>query len=85
MATIAAICAALTRIGFSTQTATFLTDVQGFDSLNKFKVLTDDEVDRVGSVLRKPGGTIMRDGNQVTTLEYCATPIPHYSFSNTVL
>ena len=65
-AAIAAIRAALGRIGFSIESAEFLTNVQGFNTLEKFMVLTDDEVDHLGSVLRKPGGTIQQGPNRVT-------------------
>ena len=65
MAAVNAIRAALVRIGFSVPSAEFLTNVQGFDTMDKFKVLTDDEVDHLESILRKPGGTIQRQGVDV--------------------
>ena len=54
------------RKSFTSSIVRFLTDVQGFNTLNKFKVLTDDEVDHLGLVLRKPGGMIQRQGQEVT-------------------
>ena len=71
MAAANAIRTALGRVGFSPPSVAFLTDEQGFNTLNKFKVLTNDEVDHLGSVLRKPGGTVERNGVQV----------PHPGFS----
>jgi hypothetical protein len=54
----AAIRSALTRLGFSNQAATFINEDQEMDDLDEFALLTDDEVENMCKVVRKPGGTI---------------------------
>ena len=49
---------ALTRLGFSNQAATYITDVQQLDNLEEFRILTDSEVEDLCKTIRKPGGTI---------------------------
>lgn len=58
MAELAALRTALQRIGFSDQASAAITDAQGMDSLDEFRVLTDDEVEDLCKVVRRPGGTI---------------------------
>jgi len=57
-ANVAAIRAALQRIGFNQEASTFITTDQGLNNLEEFKILTDDEVDNLCRVTCKPGGTI---------------------------
>ena len=45
MADVVALRAALTRLGFSAKGAGFITDNQGLDTLDEFKVLTIDEIE----------------------------------------
>jgi hypothetical protein len=59
---------ALQRIGLTNAASEYLTDEQGMDNLNEFRILTDDEVETLCKVLRRPGGTI---GNP---------PVPHPGF-----
>jgi hypothetical protein len=58
MANQAAIRTALTWLGFSNQAATFITDAQELNDLDEYALLTDDEVENLCKVIRKPGGTI---------------------------
>ena len=51
----AAIQAALSRIGFTAVAALSITDTQGYDTLNEISVLTDDEVENLCRVVRRPG------------------------------
>ena len=39
---VVALCAALTRLGFSVKGAGFINDDQGLDTLDELKVLTND-------------------------------------------
>ena len=48
-------------IGFTQEQATFLTNQQGLDSLASHGHLTDKDVDNLGQVFGKPGGTVERD------------------------
>jgi hypothetical protein len=48
----------MTRIGFSDPAAQALVDEQGMDTLDEIKLLTDDEVESLCKVIRRPGGTI---------------------------
>jgi len=48
---------ALGRMGFAQATINFMTIDQGMDSLAEFQILTDDEVESLCKVLRRPGGT----------------------------
>ena len=58
MADVVALCTALTRLGFSAKGAGFITDDQGLDTLDELKVLTNDEIESLSKVVRRPGGTI---------------------------
>jgi len=48
---------ALAQMGFAQPTINYMTTRQGMDSLEEFKILTDDEVESLCKVLRRPGGT----------------------------
>jgi hypothetical protein len=72
MADIAALRTALRRMGLSQDAAEYLTDTQGMDTLAEFRILTDDEVETLCKVLRRPGGTT---GNP---------PVPHPGFAVSV-
>ena len=58
MADVVALCAALTRFGFSAKAAGFITGDQGLDTLDELKVLTKDEIESLCKVVRRPGGTV---------------------------
>lgn len=58
MAAVAAIRAALGRLGFTANAAQFITDQQGLDDLDEFAILTDAEVESLCKVVRHPGGTV---------------------------
>ena len=58
MAAIAAIRTVLGRLGFTGVAQTFITDAQGLDTLEEFRILTDSEVESLVKVIRRPGGTI---------------------------
>ena len=49
---------ALARMGFTQPTINYMTMRQGMDSLEEFKILTDDEVKSLCKVFRRPRGTI---------------------------
>jgi hypothetical protein len=48
----------LQRMGLSATASVAITEEQGLDSLNEIKLLTDDEVESLCKVVRRPGGTI---------------------------
>ncbi|KAI2500398.1 hypothetical protein MHU86_14069 [Fragilaria crotonensis] len=48
----------MTRIGFSEAAAQALVEEQGIDSLEEVKLLSDDEIQSLCKVIRRPGGTI---------------------------
>ncbi len=48
----------MTRIGFSEAAAQALVEEQGMDSLEEVKLLSDDEIQSLCKVIRRPGGTI---------------------------
>ena len=58
MADVVALRADLMRLGFSTKGAGFITYDQGLDKLDEFKVLTNDEIESLCKIVRRPGGTI---------------------------
>ena len=48
----------MTRIGFSELAAQALVEEQGMDDLQEIKLLSDDEIESLIKVIRRPGGTI---------------------------
>ena len=48
----------MTRIGFSELAAQALVEEQGMDDLQEIKLLSDDELESLIKVIRRPGGTI---------------------------
>ena len=58
MADVVALCAALTRLGISAKGSGFITNNQGLDTLDELKVLTNDEIESLCKIVRRPGGTI---------------------------
>jgi len=58
MAAVNAIRTMLHRLGFSQAAAQVIVDEQGLDSLAEIQLLTDDEVESLCRVIRRPGGTI---------------------------
>ncbi len=63
MADVVALRTALTRLGFTNDAAVYITGTQGFDNLDEFKLLDDDEVTNLCKVVRRPGGTLPADDN----------------------
>ena len=63
MADVVALCAALTCLGFSAKAARFITYNQGLDTLDELKVLTNDEIESLCKVVRRPGGTVPNPNN----------------------
>jgi ribosomal protein S13 len=58
MAAINAMRTMLQRIGLSAAASQVIVDEQGLDSLNEIKLLTDDEIESLCKVVRRPGGTV---------------------------
>ena len=50
--------AVMTRLGFSQAAAQAIVDEQGLKSLGEVQLMTDDEVESLCKVLRRPGGTV---------------------------
>jgi hypothetical protein len=48
----------MVRIGFTVEAAQALVEEQGMDSLDEIKLLTDDEIESLCKVIRRPGGMI---------------------------
>jgi hypothetical protein len=57
-ANLAALHAALTRVGFTAAVATNITDVENIDSLDELKLLSSDDVETLCKMLRNPGGMV---------------------------
>ena len=72
MADVVALRSALTRLGFLVEAAGFITDEQGLEKLDELKVLTNDDIESLCKVVRRPGGTVpnpnARDPGQPATL-----------------
>lgn len=58
MAALNAMRTMLQRIGLTPAAAQVIVDEQGLDSLDEIKLLTDDEIESLCKVVRRPGGTI---------------------------
>jgi hypothetical protein len=58
MAALNAMRTMLQRIGFSAAVSHVLVDKQGMDTLAEIQLLSDDEVESLCRVIRRPGGTI---------------------------
>ena len=58
MAHVIALRTMLERLGFSAPAALYITNDQGMNKLSEFTLLTDDEVENLCKVVRRPGGTI---------------------------
>ena len=65
----AGIQAALQRLGFSIDASISITEDQGLDSLEELAYMTDDKVENLCKVLRRPGGTIPNPAG--------GNPLPH--------
>ena len=63
--TVAQIRAALTRMGFSAAAAAVATGREGMNTLEEYFILTDEEVESLCRVIRKPGGD---EGGEVVAL-----------------
>ena len=55
MADVIALCAALTQMGFGPACVTFITDTQGMNNLEEFRLLDDDAVQTLCKAIRRPG------------------------------
>ena len=66
--------AAMTRIGFSEVAAQALVEEQGMDTLEEIKLLTDDEIESLCKVIRRPGGTIPQPAGAVAGAAAIANP-----------
>ena len=51
-----ALRSAYVRIGFSTESALVITDSQGIDCMEEFKIITDGDIDNMCKVIRRTGG-----------------------------
>jgi hypothetical protein len=58
MAALNAMRTMLQRIGFSAAASQVLVDEQGMDTLAEIQLLTDDEIENLCKVVRRPGGTV---------------------------
>ena len=58
MAAVTAIRTALGYLGFTGAAQIFITDAQGLNTLEEFRILTDSKVESLVKVIRRPGGTI---------------------------
>ena len=58
MADIVEIFAALMRLELLAKAAGFITDDQGLETLDEMKVLTNDEIESLCKLVRRPGGTV---------------------------
>ena len=80
MADVVALCAALTRLGFSANSDGFITDGHGLDTLDELKVLTNDEIESLCKVVWRPGGTVPNtnagDPGQPATLSNPGEQVP---------
>jgi len=54
-----------TRLGFTQEAATSIVDVQGIDSLEELRILSDSDVENLCKVVRRPGGTLIAGGEEV--------------------
>ena len=58
MAAVHAMRTMLTRIGLSIAASQVIVEEQGMDTLDEIKLLTDDEIESLCKVVRRPGGTV---------------------------
>ena len=58
MAAVNAMRTMLNRIGFTIAASQVIVDEQGLDSLEEIRLLTDDEIENLCKVIRRPGGQI---------------------------
>ena len=61
MATAVLFRAALQRLSFTNDAATYIVDTQGFDAVDDYKILTDAEADNICKITRRPGGVDAND------------------------
>ena len=65
MAATVAIRAALQRLGFTNEAQTSIINTQDIDTIAELSILTDSEVESLCKVLRRPGGMVQVNGNEV--------------------
>ena len=65
MAATVAIRAALQRLGFTNEAQTSITNSQDIDTIAELSILTDSEAESLCKVLRRPGGMVQVNGNEV--------------------
>ena len=78
MAELVALCAALTRMGFSPAVASSITDMQGMNDLEEFLLMDDEGVGTLCKAIHRPGGQIPNPAFAVarTAAAAAATGIP---------
>ena len=58
MADVVALSADLTPLGLLAKAAGFITNYQGLNTFDELKVLTNDEIESLCKVVRRPGETV---------------------------
>ena len=80
MSDVVALCASLTRLGFSAKADGVITNDQGLDTSDELKVLTNDEIESLCKVVWRPGGTVPNpnagDPGQPATLSNPGEQVP---------
>ncbi|KAI2507210.1 hypothetical protein MHU86_7167 [Fragilaria crotonensis] len=61
--------ATMTRIGFTEAAAQALVEEQGIDSLDEVRLMTDEEIESLCKVLRRPGGMVPGAGQGAAQVE----------------
>jgi hypothetical protein len=75
MAALAAMRTMFNRLGFTVAASQVIVDEQGLDTLDEIKLLTDDEIENLCKVLRRPGGTIPAENPAHPPVPNPGTPI----------
>ena len=71
-ANLAALRAALVRLGTTAEVANEITATQGIDTIEELRILTDDEVETLCRAIRRPGGLMLTPH---TTLQVGPPPL----------
>jgi len=69
---------ALVRLGFSNEAASDVTNIQGIDNAGELVILSDEEIENLCRIIRKPGGQIeiAGDGNDVEQVPNPGNAVP---------
>ena len=54
----------LQRLGCSNEAATAIVDAEGYDSLEDFRIASDEDLDNLMTNVRRPGGTVTNDNDE---------------------